>query len=144
MEGLATAASVIAVGSISIQLTDSVKKLCDFWDSVKDAPEDIASISTDLHVLSGVLSKIAFEAQQVSPNENLISALKGCCVKVDFLTKLLNQLEPGFASRKRYVRRWTAVKAASRSGQLKKLKKFQDALERTKTTLSLVQGLQTG
>jgi hypothetical protein len=35
MDGLSVAASGIAVGSIAVQLMDSIKKLLDFWCSVK-------------------------------------------------------------------------------------------------------------
>lgn len=139
MDGLSAAANGIAVASISIQLAECTKKLCDFWDSIKEAPEDIRTISIDIKLLSTVLTQIAHEAQHIRPNETLIFALEGCWAKVRLLTHILNEIEPGFASKNSRTRKWTALKAAFKDTQLKK---FQDTLERTKGTLSLIQQLQ--
>lgn len=136
MEGLSAAASSIAVVSLAVQLADSVKKLCDFWESIKEAPSDMKEISTDLELLSGVLTDIAYEAQHVGPNATLLASLDACSFKVKRLVTLLDEIEPGFASTSSRVRKWTAFKAVLKSG---KLTKFQEALERLKGTLLLVQ-----
>lgn len=138
-DALATAASGIAVVSLAIQLAESVKKLCDFWTSIKEAPEDIQAISTDLDLLSGVLTRIAYETQHVEPDATLVATLNGCWAKVRKLTVLLNGIEPGFASRSLRVRKWTALRAVLKHGQLMK---FQAALESLKGTLLLVQQYQ--
>lgn len=139
MDGLSAAASSIAVASISIQLVGSVKKLCDFWDSVRDAPEDVRAISSDMKLLSTVLSRVAHEAQQNAPDEVLGSALDGCWDKVRVLTRIISEIEPAFDSKCSRVRRWATLKAALRQ---EKLRRYQDALERLKSTLSLIQQLQ--
>lgn len=136
MEGLSAAASSIAVISVAVQLAESFKKLCDFWKSIKEAPENIKAISVDLELLSSVLTQVALETQHVEPDATLIAALNSCCVKVKTLTTILNEIEPGFASTKFRVRKWTALKAALKHGELLK---FQEALERLKGTLLLVQ-----
>ena len=141
MDGLSAAASGIAVAGIAIQLADSVKKLCDFWDSVKDAPHDIRIISTDLRLLSDILAEIAHEGQYSQPDTTIASVLDGCWNYVNRLTALLDKIEPGFASRSSYVRKWTAIKAAIKSGQLAK---FQEALNRVKCSLLLVQNCRIG
>ncbi|CAD6593136.1 MAG: hypothetical protein ASARMPREDX12_006859 [Alectoria sarmentosa] len=135
-EGLATVASGIAVLTIAVQLAESVKKLCDFWNSIKEAPEDIQAISLDLELLSSVLTRIANETQHVEPDATLVASLNSCCAKVRILTTLLNDIEPGFASSSLRIRKWTAFKAVLKHGQLMK---FQAALERLKGTLLLVQ-----
>ena len=135
-EALSTVASGIAVVTVAVQLAESVKKLCDFWNSIKEAPEEIQAISLDLELLSSVLIQIAYETQHVEPEATLVATLNGCWVKVKILTTLLNEIEPGFASTSSRVRKWTALKAVLKSGQLKK---FQAALERLKGTLLLVQ-----
>ena len=139
MEGLSAAASGIAVVSIAIQLAESVRKLCDFWSSIKEAPEDIRTISIDLGLLSSVLTRIAYEAQHIGPEANLVAALKGCWSQVESLTALLNEIEPGFASTGSRTRKWAAFKAVFKRGQLIK---FQEALESMKCTLLLVQQIQ--
>lgn len=136
MEGLSTAASAIAVVSIVVQLAENVTKLCDFWNSIREAPEDIRAISTDLELLSSVLTQIAVETQHVEPDTTLVAALHGCSVKVKILATLLHEIEPGFASTSSHVRKWTALKAVLKHAQLIK---FREALERLKRTLLLVQ-----
>lgn len=134
MEGLSAAASGIAVVSIAMQLAESFKKLLEFCKSIKEAPENIQAISTDLELLSNVLTQIALEAQHVEPNTALIAALNGCCLKVKILNTLLNEIEPGFASTKSRVRKWTALKAIMKQGELAKI---QEALDSLKGTLLL-------
>lgn len=110
-----------------------------FWSSIKEAPEDIRTISIDLGLLSSVLTRIAYEAQHIGPEANLVAALKGCWSQVESLTALLNEIEPGFASTGSRTRKWAAFKAVFKRGQLIK---FQEALERMKCTLLLVQQIQ--
>ena len=136
MEGLSAAASGIAVISVAVQLAESFKKLCDFWESMKGAPEDIRAISVDLEILSNVLIQIAHETQHVEPDATLIAALNGCYVKVKLLNTILNGIEPGFSSKKSHVRQWTAIKAVLKHGELVK---FQVSLDRLKATLLVVQ-----
>ena len=139
MDGLSAAASGIAVASISLQLVENVRKLCNFWDSIRDAPEEVRAISSDMKLLSTALSRVAHEAQHVAPDAVLDSALDGCWVKVRSLTEIVDEIEPRFDSKCSRVRRWAALKAALRHG---KLRRYQDTLERLKSTLSLVQQLQ--
>ena len=138
-EGLATAASGIAVLSVAVQLAQSIKTLSDFWSSIKEAPEDIQAIATDVDLLSNVFTRIAHETQHVEPDMALEATLNGCWVTVRKLTALLNEIEPGFASSRPRVRKWTALKAVLKQGQLAK---FQVALDRLKSTLLLVQQYQ--
>lgn len=65
-----------------------------------------------------------------------LSTLNGCWVMVKILTALLNEIEPGLASTSSRVRKWTALKAVLKHGQLMK---FQAALERLKGKLLLAQ-----
>ena len=136
MDGLSAVASGIAVFQLAVQLAESFKKICDFWKSIEEAPEEIQAISGDLNLLSSVLIKIAQETQHVEPDTTLIAALNGCRVKVKTLTTLLNEIEPGFASKSLRIRKWTAFKAVLKH---RELTKFQEALERLKSTLLLVQ-----
>ncbi len=139
MEGLSTAASAIAVVSIGVQLAENVKRLCDFWNSIKEAPEDIQAISADLKLLSSILTEIACEAQHVEPNATLEAALHECSGTVKILGTLLNKIEPGFVSTSSRVRKWTAFKAVLKRAHLRKT---EDALEKLKSNLLLVQVLQ--
>lgn len=136
MEPLSSAASCLAVVSLALQLADGIKQLCEFWISVKEAPDDIHTIATDLELLSAVLAHMAHEAQQVEPDPALEAALLVCNDEVRKLIHLTNEMEPGFASMSRRIRRWTAFKAVLNR---EKLQRFQKVLERLKITLVLAQ-----
>ena len=136
MEGLSAAASGITVGVIAVQLAERIKMLSDFWNSMKEAPEDIRAISLDLKFLSSVLTQIAHEAHYVEPDETLLAILDTCSFRAKTLVALLNEIEPGFSSTSVRVRKWTAFKATLKNGQVMK---FKEALERVKSTLILAQ-----
>jgi len=79
MEGLGAAASVIAVTTLALQLVESVKHLCDFWQSISDAPGSIRDIAKEFHVLSGILASIASTALLPErQNENMKLVLETC------------------------------------------------------------------
>ncbi|KAL9120774.1 MAG: hypothetical protein Q9187_002672 [Circinaria calcarea] len=135
MEGLSLAANIVAITSIAIQLADSVKKLCEFWKSIKDAPEEIHTIVADLELLSSVLAEITSE-KQLHPDATTAAVLEICESKVKKLMTIVSDLEPGFASQKPSIRKWTAFKAVIKA---EKLRRFQEAVERLKVTLILAQ-----
>ncbi|KAL9037223.1 MAG: hypothetical protein Q9180_003842, partial [Flavoplaca navasiana] len=134
MDGLSTAGSGFAVVSVTIQLADGIKKLHDFWNSIAETPEEIKDNLLELRVLSSLLTQIAHDKQRQEPDPTFADVLSECCTKVNRLTTLLGEIEPGLASTNSYVRRWTAVKAVLKQ---EKLRKFQESLARLKSTLSL-------
>lgn len=134
MDGLSTAAGGFAVVSVTLQLAEGIKKLHDFWNSITEAPEDIKENLSELRTLSNVLTQIAYHQQRDTPDPTFADVLNVCYAKVNRLVTLLEEIEPGFASRSSYIRRWTAVKAIMKQ---EKLKKFEDRLARLKSTLFL-------
>ena len=133
MDGVASAFAVV---SLALQLADSVKKLYDFWSSIREAPGDIQATTSDLNVLQSILSSIAHDAQHTEPDEIMTNALQSCNTEVATLFSILDVIQPGFASIRLHTRKWTAIKAVLIGA---KLKKFQDIVERLKTSLLLVQ-----
>ena len=125
---------VIAVASITIQLADSVKKLSDFWKSVQQAPSDVQTIITDLDLLRQALGDIASGIRQGNSSGALERTLQQCEVNVQTLYSILQQLEPGFASSKRIIRKFTAFKSVLKWD---KVKKFMAVLDRLKSTMML-------
>ncbi|CAL8585139.1 hypothetical protein XPA_010719 [Xanthoria parietina] len=134
MDGLFTAAGGLAVVSVTLQLVDGINKLHDFWNSITEAPEDIKDNLDDLRLLSSVLTQTAHHQQRNPPDRTLEDVLNVCHAKAQGIIILLEEIEPGFASRSSYVRRWTAVKATMKQGKLKKL---EARLARLKSTLLL-------
>lgn len=132
MEGLSATASVIAVGSVAVQLADGVKKLHDFWRSVKNAPDDVRAIAGDLHVLSQIFAEINLKAQD--QNASITAALMGCVHRVKPLATIVEDLEPGFESKSPRIRKWSALKTGFKE---KQIRRYQSSLERMKTSLFL-------
>lgn len=78
MEGLGAAASVIAVASIAIQLADSARKLYEFWQAIDEAPASIRAMSTDLKLLTTVLTEISLHEQRYGRNGTVTDVLDSC------------------------------------------------------------------
>lgn len=136
MEGLAGAAGVMAVGSITIQLADQFKKLHDFWISFKDAPEDIRAVIVELKSLLGVLKQIQLDEAECGLDSMTVDLLHSCEDQVRIILDIVTELEPGFASQSRRTRVLSAMKATFRQ---EKLKKCRELLRDTKSTLMLAQ-----
>ena len=136
MDGLSVAASGLAVVSITVQLAESVKKICDFWKSIEEAPEEIRELASESDLLLSVLGQVASEAQHVDPDAAFIAAMESCSIKVKHLCTLIRKLEPGFSSSSSRTLRWTAMKAVLKMGEVKKFKK---GLESAKLTLVMAQ-----
>lgn len=136
MDGLSAVASAMAIVSLAFQLVETAKQLCDFWSSIKDAPEEVRTMSVDLELLTSVLAEMAVEAQHTGPNTTLAAVLQSCAEKLESLTAFTNNLEPGFYSQRSRTRKWTAVKHILRR---ERLTRFQSVLESLKSTLVLTQ-----
>ncbi|OBT70485.1 hypothetical protein VE03_00070 [Pseudogymnoascus sp. 23342-1-I1] len=132
MDGLSGVASGIAVVSLAIQLAESVKKLCDFWESVKDAPAHFGAIQTDLRLLSMVLEKIDRERDLSDPC--LRDVLKNCEGQVASLHKIVGDIVPGFKAGSRRTRTWASFKAAFK---IEKVDEFKSCLQGMMLTLQL-------
>ncbi len=93
MEGLGAAASVIAVASLALQLFESVKHLCEFWQSISDAPESVRDIAKELYVLSTILASIANSTVPERQNENTKLVLETCMHLPFFRTSIWRLME---------------------------------------------------
>jgi hypothetical protein len=127
MDGLSAAASGIAVVSLAIQLAESVKKLHDFWESVKDAPKHFCAIQTDLRLLSTILEKIDREEDLSDPY--IRDVLKNCEGQVASLVTTVS-----VKAESRRTRAWATVKAAFKK---EKVGEFKSCLQETMSTLRL-------
>lgn len=134
MDGLSAAASAIAVVSLAVQIAESLRELCDFWDSIQEAPEDIRAILNDLRLLELVIGDIRRSGEVHSADAVTSLALESCSQKVFSLVVVVNDIEPGFRAASRRKRGWSSFKAALKGG---KLKRFRDSLSETKLTLLL-------
>jgi hypothetical protein len=139
MEVLGGVSSAFAIVSLTVELGGKIKKLCDFWDSVQEAPREIRLISRDLKIISDVLEDIRQEADaELRPHSRAFSAslaaLEQCGDNLETLQEIVRAAEPAFASAKWRARNWASFKTAWKGG---KLRRFQDELRDMKITLSL-------
>jgi site-specific DNA-adenine methylase len=139
---------VIAVGTLAVQLGDSVKKLVDFWHSIQEAPEDIQNMADELKLVASILRRIASDSQEQHqdnhredrkdqsspPSNSLRPALELCQKNIAILNSILTELEPGFASCRRRKRKWTAFKTVLKRDRIEKIR---TTLESLKSTLIL-------
>ncbi|MCJ1359269.1 MAG: hypothetical protein MMC33_009270 [Icmadophila ericetorum] len=130
MDVISSASSVFAVVSIAIQLADGLKTLWHFWDSVKEAPEDIQSLTADLQFLLNVLTNVASEAQHHKSGATFEGVLRSCADKIKVLAAIVEELKPAFDSPSSRLRKWTSLKAVFKA---EKIKKFRDSLETLNT-----------
>ena len=134
MDGLSSAAGVISVASLAIQLGGGLKKLCDFWGAMEDAPEDLQFMVADMRLFSKVLADIALESQHLEFDDTVAAVLTTCTTKVEHLLATLDKIEPGSHSKSSRIRVWTAFKATLKA---EKIEKFQETLESIQKTLLL-------
>lgn len=132
MDGLSGVASGFAVASLAVQLAESVKKLYDFWESVKGAPEYFYTIQTDLRLLSTVFERIGREEDLSDPC--LRDVLKNCEGQVASLVETVGDIVPGFKAESRRTRTWASLKAAFKK---EKVSEFKSCLQHTMSTLHL-------
>lgn len=136
MDPVSAAASMVAFVSIAIQLADSTKKLCEFWDSFKEAPSSIQALIDDLNLVSVVLREFGTDATVGIPDETCLKALRRCEAIVADLNALMEDLVPGFASSRLHRRLYSALRAV---GRKEKILFFRTSLTEMKSTLTLIQ-----
>ncbi|MCJ1379289.1 hypothetical protein MMC17_002390 [Xylographa soralifera] len=126
--------SVMAVASLALQLADSVKQLCDFWESVQDAPSRITGLVDDLKIFSATLGELQHDEEIFGPQKVTLLALESCRIKVNALYALLQPA--GFSSTSKVMRKWSSVKAVLRRD---KIERFRCVLGGAQNTLMSAQ-----
>lgn len=134
MDPLSGGASVLAFVGLASQLAINIKKLYDFWLSIEDAPQEIRAIARDIRLIEDILEEIAFEEENYLLHRTTRTALQACAETLQEVNALVVDLEPGFASSQRRVRKWNGVKTVFRKD---KIKRMQGVLSETKLSLSL-------
>ncbi|OAG13564.1 hypothetical protein CC77DRAFT_1067776 [Alternaria alternata] len=132
MEGLSVAANGLAIISVAFQLTEACIKLHTFWETVEDAPGEIAAIKEDLRYLISVFKRV--ESHSNPLGSCLAEGVQHCRAKIADLTLIVERFDNGFQSLSRRKRVRTAFKAALHS---KHIQRFRDSLNDAKSTLTL-------
>ena len=146
MEALGGAASVIGVVSLAIELCKELRKVHDFWQSVREAPHHIAHISTEINLLITWLAVIANnyqrqELDRTNPNHSAaMDTLKLCLATVQDMNQGVNDLESRLST-SLSSRRWASVKFVFRKDKRETL---MQQMERMKSLLIIVQTCYIG
>ncbi|KAF6231114.1 hypothetical protein HO173_010614 [Letharia columbiana] len=146
MEALAGPASVITVASLAIQVCEELKKVHEFWQSVKEAPDDVAHVSTEINLFLAWLAIIANNYQRQglnhkSPTEAAATeTLKVCLATAHDMNGVVKHVESGY-SKGSLTRRWASVKFVFRKD---KTGKIMAQIERMKALLIMVQNCYLG
>jgi hypothetical protein len=104
-EVLGVVASGISIASIAIQIGDSAFKLKEFWDTVKEAPEEIKYLIDEIETLSLILSDIGNSEQQgdltLVGRESAKKSLEFCQKGSAILEGVVKELDEKIAKGKR-------------------------------------------
>jgi hypothetical protein len=87
-------ASGMGIASLGLQLLDNVKKLKEFWDSVKEAPDDVRYALTELEILRTIIDAIPKNDTDMPAISAASSTkcLELCYQVLDLLESLLNDM----------------------------------------------------
>ena len=135
MEVLASASSVIAVASITIELANSIQKLVAFGKAVKNAPENVASLFKELELLSSVLDDCHHINQTLTFNSNDTKILETCVSRISQLQSLINGAGVNLTSNNRWKRTWDAFKITLKDREIVAI---QASIRDAKATLHIV------
>jgi hypothetical protein len=119
-EMLGTVASGLGIASFAIQLVDSIKEIKDFFESVKEAPEDVKIAIRHIEIISKILSDIRFgdEIPQISP-ATALECSELCRSSLNVLKGVITE----FQRCMNMHRRFGAVKFVLQKEKLEKLTK---------------------
>ena len=134
-EVLGVVASGISIGSLAIQLFESLQKIHRFWKLVDGAPKYIGDLIEELQVLGSVIADLANQPEitQNLPSNSLQVCLKSCCKVLDELEPIVQQLHND-AHGSKHRKQWATIKFALKKGDLQDL---TQRLERSKSTLGI-------
>ena len=123
MEALGAVSSVFAVVSLALQLSSNIQTLIEFWDSVKEAPDEIAHIKSQSLDPCELLRCIEVDTQGTTEDggQNVgFQCLQVCHASIANLANLdrvLRALDKGLNGNG-VLRRWTCLRKALREREL--------------------------
>ncbi|KAB2579739.1 hypothetical protein DBV05_g1729 [Lasiodiplodia theobromae] len=134
MDGLSGAASVAGIVSLTVQLAESIQKICKFLSALKHASEDIEDIIDDLEVLTYVLADIQRCEELFGPHNATAKALLRCRRQVRALDNLVTGWKEELEKDSRWRRGQAAFKVVIKAD---KVKEWRGKISEAKETLSL-------
>ncbi|KAH7419727.1 hypothetical protein BKA64DRAFT_24013 [Cadophora sp. MPI-SDFR-AT-0126] len=131
----------ISVASLVIQIVDSLSKAISFYESIREAPDDVQRLLIELHLLSNIISVIQNMVSTSSIPKDTESVLKSALTlirrDVAALSSLSSELDDKLKSERRFIRTWARVQTVFSDKKISVLKRH---LESTKGGMHLLQG----
>ena len=132
MADIGLSGSGLGIASLAFQIGDSIMRLKSFWDSVKDAPEEIKHLIEEIETLSSVLSDFeTTKSNQPEPEigtESRSRCIQFCRKAVGILDVVVRHAEAGIQKR----RNAGSMKAVLKKEEIAKLR------ERLRTAQSML------
>jgi hypothetical protein len=123
MADVGLSGSSLGIASVAFQIGDSIIRLKSFWDSVKDAPEEIKHLIEEIENLSSVLSDFeTTDTGQLEPeigNEARSRCVHLCRKAVGILDSVVKNIDAEIRTR----RRVGSLKAVLKQTEIVKLRK---------------------
>jgi hypothetical protein len=94
MDGLSAAASGMAVASLAIQLVDSVREICRFFRTLKDAPEELIrllDLLEHMELMLDNIGKLVERDSDISPS--VLKAIQTCEKALNKLGALIQKVK---------------------------------------------------
>ena len=116
------ASGVVGIVSLAVQLGDSIKRFCDFVESVRDAPQELLALQKKLYVVKTLLHDVRNEKVSVDTgSETVANALLECDQSLQSLLEIASTFASGLTSQSKSSRTWSALKAVQKSKKTKRL-----------------------
>jgi hypothetical protein len=122
------------VGLLAIQLGDSLQKAYEFWESIKDTPDHIRRLSSELRFRSNVFYSIPLEDRSGLREQLVKSSLELAKKDIGELAGLISELARAIGPNQ------TRVKTVLKSGTLAKMRGY---IESSKNILILLEARST-
>jgi hypothetical protein len=135
MDSLSAVASGIVVGSIAIQLAESIK-IVESGKAVQDAPKNIRTLIHNLDVLQSVILQIDQTNRHIGVDGVTEAVLKDCQEKISILQMIIRPAALKLNSNKVACQKWSAFKITLKNNEIESL---QRTIEEAKSKLQLVQ-----
>jgi hypothetical protein len=125
-EALALVASGISVAQLASQVINSVLKLKVYWDQIREAPDEIQGLLSELELLTPIILYI--QNDQVVPdivfdNTSLAQTLKSCKDRVEEPEALVRELGEKLEVKSKWKKTIVSAKVVLRKHQIEKLER---------------------
>lgn len=119
-EAIGLVASGAGIASLAVQIAQSIKKLKEFYDSVRDAPRDLVYLLQYLDILDQHIQEFAqleTSDQWTTNSEGFRQSIAVCQSQAQEVLSIVKQLEAAIAGN----RKWGSIKAVLKNHDLRKV-----------------------